>query len=122
MTTLSNSRTSSRRTFLKSSSATAIGTGLAAHLLAPRYAHADGDGTSTLKIGLVGCGGRGSRAAVQALSTKGRVQLVAMADAFGDQLEGSMKRIAAATKSQGADRVNVVPEKRFVGYGDPASS
>ena len=113
MTKSSNDSTS-RRDFMKTSTAAAFGAGVLGNLTINNRAFASGD--ETIRIGLVGCGGRGSRAAVQALSTKGRVQLVAMADAFGDQLEGSMKRIAAATKSQGADRVKVDPDKRFVGF------
>jgi myo-inositol 2-dehydrogenase/D-chiro-inositol 1-dehydrogenase len=46
-----------------------------------------------LKLALVGCGGRGTGAAVQALTADPDVQLVAMADAFGDRLENSLKSI-----------------------------
>jgi len=45
----------------------------------------------TLRIALVGCGGRGSGAADQALSTSGGVKLVAMADVFKDRMEESSK-------------------------------
>ncbi|MBT6496754.1 MAG: twin-arginine translocation signal domain-containing protein, partial [Planctomycetaceae bacterium] len=113
MTKQTNNSTS-RRDFMKTSSVAAVGTGLLGNLAMTSGAFASGD--ETIRVGLVGCGGRGSRAAVQALSTKGRVQLVAMADAFDDQLDSSLKRITAATKSLGADRVNVVPERRFSGF------
>lgn len=46
-----------------------------------------------LKLALVGCGGRGSGAAVQALTADENVELVAMADAFGDRLEKSLTSI-----------------------------
>src|SRR5579863_1542108 len=72
----------SRRTFLKTSTVAVVGTGLAATLGPARYAHAAGD--DTIKIGLVGCGGRGTGAASQALRTPGNVKLVAMGDAFKD--------------------------------------
>ena len=47
----------------------------------------------TLKLALVGCGGRGSGAAVQALTADDNVELIAMADAFSDRLEDSLKTI-----------------------------
>jgi hypothetical protein len=46
-------------------------------------------GAETLKIALIGCGGRGTGAAAQALSVKEDVKLVAMADAFRDRLDDS---------------------------------
>ena len=45
--------------------------------------------SDVIKIALIGCGGRGTGAAVQALSTKQNVQLVAMGDAFRDRLDSS---------------------------------
>ena len=47
-------------------------------------------GNDTIKVALVGCGGRGSGAAAQALSTRGPVKLWAMADLFADRLEASL--------------------------------
>ena len=65
--------------------------------LARPSAHAAGD--DTIKIGLIGCGGRGTGAASKALSTEGNVKLVAMGDAFKDRLEGSLKGIAEGSSS-----------------------
>ena len=48
-------------------------------------------GEKKLKLALVGCGGRGSGAAVQALTADENVELVAMADAFADRIEKSLK-------------------------------
>jgi len=99
----------SRREFLKRSAA-ALGGG--AGLALARGAHAAG--SDVIRMALIGCGGRGTGAAVQALqnkATKG-VRLVAMADAFGDRLEGSLRRIEAAQK----DRVDVPPQRRFTGF------
>jgi predicted dehydrogenase len=93
-----------RRDFLKTSS-----TLVAAAALAPRVFAANDE---TLKIALVGCGGRGSGAANQALSTAGPVKLVAMADAFRDRLDDSYN----ALKNQHADRVDVAEENKFVGF------
>lgn len=67
-----------------------------------------------LKIALVGCGGRGTGAAVQALNADENVELVAMADAFEDRLQGSLANIS---KEMGETKKVNVPEKnRFVGF------
>jgi predicted dehydrogenase len=66
----------------------------------------------TIRIALVGCGGRGTGAAVQALSTKGKVELVSMADAFSDRLEGSLEEI----RKQVGERVRVDVAHKFVGF------
>lgn len=79
-------------------------------------------GTDEIKIALIGCGGRGTGAAAQALSTAGPVKLWAMADAFEDRLEGSLSRLAGGGKvSRGSAKglgakVDVPPERRFVGF------
>src|SRR6188472_4156978 len=77
----------------------------------------------TIKIALVGCGGRGTGAAMQALLTKQNVKLVAMADAFRDRLHSCYKTLNAddiSDWSGGAGNVNVridVPEENmFVGF------
>jgi predicted dehydrogenase len=99
----------SRRGFLKTS-ATAAGALVTGGLALQRSAHATGD--DTLKVGLVGCGGRGSGAAVNALSVEPKARLTAMADAFADRLEGSLERI----KKQKPDQVAVDPDHRFSGF------
>src|SRR4051812_4686503 len=65
----------SRRDFLKTSGLLAAGTA-AASMALPRMAHAAGD--DTLKIGLIGCGGRGTGAAAQALRADKNSKLIAM--------------------------------------------
>ncbi len=78
-------------------------------------------GSDEIKIALIGCGGRGTGAAAQALHTAGPVKLWAMADAFEDRLEGSLKRLSTGAKvSRGTSeglgaKVDVPPERRFVG-------
>lgn len=67
-----------------------------------------------LKIALVGCGGRGTGAAVQALNADSNVELVAMADAFEDRLQGSLTNIAKAMGE--TKKVNVPEKNRFVGF------
>ncbi len=68
-----------------------------------------------IKVALIGCGGRGTGAAVQALSTKQNVQLVAMADAFQDRLSDSYNNIVEAMKKT-PDRVKVTDADKFVGF------
>ena len=67
-----------------------------------------------LKVALVGCGGRGTGAAVQALRADDNIELVAMADAFEDRLKGSLANIA---KEMGEGmKVNVQEKHQFVGF------
>jgi myo-inositol 2-dehydrogenase / D-chiro-inositol 1-dehydrogenase len=103
-----------RRDFLKKSGLLTGGTLLAT---LPSFAsdygfHSSAD--DTIKIALVGCGGRGTGAAMQALSTKQNVKIVAMADAFGDRLESAYKNLNM--KPEIAKRVDVPAERRFVGF------
>jgi len=102
----------SRRDFLKLSVAGTLGAGIPSTLALARSAYAAG--SDVIRLALIGCGGRGTGAAVQALqnkATKG-VKLVAMADAFQDRLEGALKRI----QTRCGDQVDVPPERRFVGF------
>lgn len=102
----------SRRDFIKTSSAVAVGGVLAGSMGLARTAHAAG--SDQIKIALIGCGGRGSGAAAQALRTEGDVKLVAMADAFKDRLEGSLNNLK---KQPGlAERIDVPEDRRFVGF------
>jgi predicted dehydrogenase len=100
----------SRREFIKTSAV--LSGALAGGLAIGRSAHAAGD--DEIRIGLIGCGGRGSGAASQALKTQGKVKLVAMGDAFKDRLEGSLNSL----KKDGslAERIDVPADKRFVGF------
>ena len=98
-----------RRRFLKRSATVAAGVSLLGGLSLDRAAHAQGSGR--FKIALIGCGGRGTGAAIQALSTKADVQLVAMADAF----RGSLDRSFKAIKNAHPARVNVPEERKFAG-------
>lgn len=102
---------STRREFLKTGSALSLG----AVTLASLSNNAFAAGDDTIRVGLVGCGGRGSGAAAQALSTAGNVKLVAMGDAFEDRLERSLKGIKAELKDR-ASMVEVDEEHKFVGF------
>src|SRR5437899_2301669 len=83
----STSKHIERRRFLQTSAVAASAWSLAS---LPAV-HADG--SDTLRIGLVGCGGRGTGAASNALHADPNVKLVAMGDAFRDKLEGSVARL-----------------------------
>ena len=102
----------SRRNFLKNSSKAAAGTALLSAFAAERFAHGALSPSDTVRVALEGCGGRGSGAANQALSTSGPVKLVAVADAFKERLDGSLKEISSRHK----DKVDVPEEHRFVGF------
>ena len=102
----------SRRDFVKSSSLLA-GSMLAAPLLS--HANFFSGSDDVIKIALIGCGGRGTGACVQALSTRQNVQLVAMADAFRDRLDGSYTNILEALEDK-KGRVQVKEENKFVGF------
>ena len=67
-----------------------------------------------LKLCVVGCGGRGTGAAVQALRADKDVELVAMADAFQDTLDNSLKSIKE--ELDGEIKVNVKQKNKFVGF------
>ncbi|MEX0714968.1 MAG: Gfo/Idh/MocA family oxidoreductase [Planctomycetaceae bacterium] len=104
----------SRREFLSTSTRAAVGAGLLGGLAMPARAFAGQD--STIKVGLIGCGGRGGGAAVQALSTDGPVKLVAVGDAFEDQARGALRRIQSALGDRAAERVDVIDEHVFSGF------
>jgi predicted dehydrogenase len=95
----------SRRDFLKTSAVAA-----AAAAVGPVHAA----NTEVLRIGLVGCGGRGTGAASQALHADPNVKLVAMADAFQDRLEFSLSTLKRDEAV--AQKIDVKPERCFVGF------
>jgi myo-inositol 2-dehydrogenase / D-chiro-inositol 1-dehydrogenase len=126
MNTSSKNRTS-RRDFLKASAL--VGSALAAPSVLTSRAAEEAPATSQaglersgtiveaapndalLRVGLIGCGGRGSGAASQALSADPNVTLTAMGDAFEDQLRKSLQNL----QKEHPDKVKVAPEKCFVG-------
>ena len=69
-----------------------------------------------LKIALVGCGGRGTGAASQALRADDNVVLVAMADAFEDRLQGCLTQLNKSLKDKAKDKIKVKPKHQFVGF------
>jgi predicted dehydrogenase len=98
-----------RRDFLAGTGAAAA----AAAVTAPNILLAQGAATKTLNIGLVGCGGRGTGAAVQALSADSNVKLTCMADAFSDRLDSSLNGLKKNKKI--VDKIDVPDSRKFVG-------
>ena len=96
---------SSRREFLQA--ATAAGT-----LASVPFVHAAG--SDVIKVGLIGCGDRGTGAATQALAADSNVKLVAMADAFEDRLEKSLSILKQDEKV--SSKVDVAADHRFAGF------
>lgn len=70
-----------------------------------------GINSDTLRVGLIGCGGRGSGAANEALRADSNIVLTAMGDVFEDRLQSSLKNLRTANPEQ----VKVTPENCFVG-------
>ncbi len=112
-----NSKNNSRRDFVKQSTLLAGGI-LAAPLLSS--ANFFSGSSNVIKIALVGCGGRGTGAAMQALSTTQNVKLVAMADAFRDNLDNCYKELSAdnigETGGNLKSRLDVPEERKFAGF------
>jgi predicted dehydrogenase len=99
----------SRRSFLKLSTA-AISTAAVGGLELSRSAWAAG--SDTIRVGLIGCGGRGTGAAIDALDADPGVKLVAMADLFEDKVEAALTEI----REKHPDRGAVDRERRFAGF------
>ncbi|MFZ9045142.1 MAG: Gfo/Idh/MocA family protein [Cyclobacteriaceae bacterium] len=101
-----------RRDFVKNS-AKAVGAGIFVNALpasASAYVAAPGE----ISVALVGCGGRGTGAAAQAIEADPAVRLVAMADVFPDQLENSFKGLSA--KYGPSEQIQVTEETKFAGF------
>ncbi|MBM3880556.1 MAG: Gfo/Idh/MocA family oxidoreductase [Verrucomicrobia bacterium] len=100
---------STRRVFLARGSQAVAGSALAG--VALPWVHAAGD--STIRLALIGCGGRGTGAAANALEAPGGpVELVAMADLFEDRLRNSHRSLS----EKYGERVAVPAERRFLGF------
>ncbi len=104
---------SSRRQFIGTSLSTAAAVVGAGTIVFPSPVHAAG-GDDVLRVGLIGCGGRGAGAARQALEADERVKLVAMGDAFEDRLQLSLKSLSAVKEI--AHKIDVPREQQFVGF------
>src|SRR5438309_1815266 len=98
-----------RREFIKTTGRIAAASALAG--VAIPHVHAAG--SSLIQVGLVGCGGRGTGAASNALSASGGpMKLVAMADVFEDRLNSSYNTLTR----EHADKVEVPQDRKFIGF------
>ena len=101
---------STRRQFIKSSSAVvAAGVALPSFSI-PQKTFAAND--ETIRIGLIGCGGRGTGAASQAMKADSNVMLTAMGDMYPDRLDVSHN----ALKKAAEEKIQVTPENKFTGF------
>src|SRR5690606_36903830 len=100
----------SRRNFIKAAGVNTL-TGLLLNNVSmadtPKYTL----NNKTLKVGLIGCGGRGTAAAIEAINADPNVILHAMADAFADHLDVSHKSLTAEL----GNKVKVAEKNKFVG-------
>jgi predicted dehydrogenase len=100
----------SRRDFLKTTGTAAAASALSGVMVPAVHAASD----NTIRLALVGCGGRGTGAVHDALTTEhqGPIKLVAMADVFKDRLDGSFDTLKKAK----ADKIDVPNERKFIGF------
>ncbi len=108
--TQSKETKSSRREFIKTSTVAAVGTAVASTLSGIPAVHPAG--SDEIRVGLIGCGGRGSGAADNVLDAAANVKLVAMGDVFKDRLDDSLKRLMEKKEN----KIDVPEERRFVGF------
>jgi predicted dehydrogenase len=105
---LSPTDKTTRRDFLKTSGQVAAASALAGVVIP--HVHAADD--ETIRVALIGCGGRGTGAAADALRAKrGPLKLVAMADVFPERMAGSFRGL----KGEFKDKVDVPEERKFLG-------
>lgn len=106
----------SRRQFVVSSAGLASASLLAGLVLPGTAAYgATGRGASRLKVGVIGCGGRGTGAAMDILTASPDTELFAMGDLFPDRMEGSVSELAKLEGDLTA-RAKVPAERRFTGF------
>ncbi len=106
----SSNSLSTRREFIKTTGRIAAVSALAGVTLP----HVHAASTDTIQIALIGCGGRGTGAAENALSTNGgTTKVVAMADVFENRLNSSFETLK---KTSHADRVEVPDDHKFIGF------
>jgi len=101
----------SRREFVKTAAVAA-----GAYAIGGPAVRAYAKGSDTIKVGLIGCGGRGTGAAVQALRADGGTMLTAMGDLFPDRMASSLKGMTEAMADQAAQKIQVPDEHKFVGF------
>ena len=105
----------SRRQFIRNTSTGLAAGAVVGSLARPQLVHAAGD--ETIKVGLVGCGGRGSGAAINAMHADENMKLTAMADLFDDRLQRSRRNIRTAAEGEDmGQKFDVKDEYCFSGF------
>lgn len=109
---------SGRREFLKASGLLTGGALLSSLPFSSKAAGYYFTAADTIKVALIGCGGRGTGAAQQALNTKQNVKIVALADAYRDRLDNAYKALTerGAKAADGTPKVDVPEDHKFVGF------
>jgi len=107
MNSHANKPNTSRRDFLRQSTGAIAGASLAGAIAA----RANTSEQNTIKVALIGCGGRGTGAAANALSTAGPTQMIAMADVFESRLKNSLQNLSKQFDKQ----IKVPQERQFLG-------
>ena len=105
-----------RRNFMKGSARTAAATAAGFQIVRPQTLR--GDNHEKLSIGIVGCGGRGTRGVAEAIRGNPNYELKAMGDLFEDQLERSLRRLRDSDEFEPEvkKQIQVAPENRYLGY------
>ena len=106
----------SRRTFVKETSLVAGGL-MAMPMLSKANFFSGAD--DVIKVAVIGCGGRGTGAAIQAISSKQNVKIIALADAFKDNVDNCYKALTREINEGIGDinkRLDVPEERRFTGF------
>lgn len=104
----SKQNNASRRSFLKASAATTVALGA---LTVPKRVHAGG--SEIVRVGVIGCGGRGAGAAQDALSADPHTEIVAVGDTFLDRIQQGMETLR---QSKHSDRIKVDDDHIFTGF------
>lgn len=101
----------SRREFIKRSTTAAAATAVVAGMAPAVHAAEDNE----IRVALVGCGGRGTGAAFNALSVEnGPIKLVALADVYQNNLDNTYAAVSNNSKTK--DRIDIPEERRFIGF------
>jgi len=110
----STSPHTSRRDFIKTTGTIAAVSALAGTIIP----HVHAAENNTIQVALIGCGGRGTGAAANAINVSvAPLKVVAMADVFRDRLDSSYNALVnEAKKGYGADRVDVPEDRKFIGF------
>ena len=105
-----------RRNFMKGSANAAVATAAGFQIVRPQTLR--GDNHEKLSIGIVGCGGRGTRGVAEAIRGNPNYELKAMGDLFEDQLERSLRRLRDSDEFEPEvkKQIQVAPENRYLGY------